>query len=656
MGHSPLPSPAFQIGLMTLLVFLAVMGLRGEGFMESAELEAYDWSMRLRPTNTQPPPPITLVSITDQDIRTLGHWPVTDRVLARALDVMTAHHPRAIGVDIYRDLEVPPGRQELDRVLEAHPEILMVMKFGKIEKGGIPGPAMLQGTDRTGFNDVVVDSGGIVRRGLLFLDDGTNFYRSFSLLLALQYLQHEKIVPKPSVENSDWLRLGKTVIRPFESHDGGYVEADAQGYQYLLDLKRGKDVFPTISFGAILEGKFNAELLQDHIVLVGVIAQGVKDYFYTSQCGTLTVCPPIPGLELHGYMVHQLLRLAKGEGQAPIATFSDSLEAAWIGLWVLGGGFIGVWVRGAWRFSLAVLMGMLLLSGVVVGGMMYGTWIPFIPPVIGLVINAMVVTAWLSNREKQDRALLMSLFSRHVSSEVAQAVWEKREQFLEKGRLRPQKLVVTTLFTDLEGFTTVAENMEPDTVLDWLNTYMERMVKIITNHGGMVDDYHGDMIKADFGVFRLGQTEADKRQDVNHAVSCAVALEQEMRHLNSQWQQQGLPAVRMRIGIQTGPVVVGSLGSEQRLKFTTIGDSVNVASRLESFQKDSLETWPKEETCRILIGETTKHYLGNHPWRLKEVGVIRLRGKANGISVYRLITKTGSPETRPVTPIEQANG
>ena len=656
MGHSPLPSPAFQIGLMTLLVFLAVMGLRGEGFMESAELEAYDWSMRLRPTNTQPTPPITLVSITDQDIRTLGHWPVTDGVLARALDVMMTHHPRAIGVDIYRDLEVPPGRQELDRILEAHPEILMVMKFGKIEKGGIPGPAMLQGTDRTGFNDVVVDSGGIVRRGLLFLDDGTNFYRSFSLLLALQYLQHEKIVPKPSVENSDWLRLGKTVIRPFESHDGGYVEADAQGYQYLLDLKRGKDVFPTISFGAILEGKFNAELLQDHIVLVGVIAQGVKDYFYTSQCGTLTVCPPIPGLELHGYMVHQLLRLAKGEGQAPIATFSDSLEAAWIGLWVLGGGFIGVWVRGAWRFSLAVLMGMLLLSGVVVGGMMYGTWIPFIPPVIGLVINAMVVTAWLSNREKQDRALLMSLFSRHVSSEVAQAVWEKREQFLEKGRLRPQKLVVTTLFTDLEGFTTVAENMEPDTVLDWLNTYMERMVKIITNHGGMVDDYHGDMIKADFGVFRLGQTEADKRQDVNHAVSCAVALEQEMRHLNSQWQQQGLPAVRMRIGIQTGPVVVGSLGSEQRLKFTTIGDSVNVASRLESFQKDSLETWPKEETCRILIGETTKHYLGNHPWRLKEVGVIRLRGKANGISVYRLITKTGSPETRPVTPIEQASG
>ena len=657
MGHSPLRSPAFHIGVMTLLVFLGVMGLRWEGVLESAELDAYDWSMRLRPINTRLNPPITLVSITDQDIRTLGQWPVTDEILAKGLGILTSYHPRAIGVDIYRDLEVPPGRQELNRILEAHPEILLVMKFGKIEKGGIPGPALLRGTDRVGFNDVIVDSGGIVRRGLLFLDDGTNFYRSFSLLLALQYLQQESIVPKAAPENADWVQLGKTVIRPFESHDGGYVEADAQGYQYLLDLERGKNVFPAISFGAVLAGTFNPELIQDHIVLVGVVAQGVKDYFYTSQCGALTVCPQIPGLELHGYMVHQLLRVAKGEGQAPIATFPDSLEAAWIGLWVLGGGFIAVWVRGAWRFSLAVLIGIVLLGGVVVSGMMDGTWIPFIPPAMGLVVNAMVVTAWLSNREKQDRTLLMSLFSRHVSSEVAQAVWEKREQFLEKGRLRPQKLVVTTLFTDLEGFTTIAENMEPNTVLDWLNTYMERMVQIINNHGGMVDDYHGDMIKADFGVFRLGQTEENKRQDVNNAVSCAVALEQEMRHLNTQWQQQGLPEVRMRIGIQTGPVVVGSLGSAQRLKFTTIGDSVNIASRLESFQKDSLETWSKDEACRILIGETTKQYLGDHPWGLKEVGVITLRGKANRISVYRLFTKTGGPEPHSaMTPMEQARG
>jgi len=180
-------APAFQIGVITLLVFLGILGLRWEGYLESAELDAYDWSLRLRPVKPGPTSPITLVAITDEDIRELGHWPVTDEVLARALTIVAQHHPRAIGVDIYRDLEVPPGRQELNQILSAHPEMIMVMKFGKIEQGGIPGPAILRGTDRVGFSDVVVDADGIVRRGLLFLDDGINFYRAFSLLLALQY-------------------------------------------------------------------------------------------------------------------------------------------------------------------------------------------------------------------------------------------------------------------------------------------------------------------------------------------------------------------------------------------------------------------------------------------------------------------------------------
>jgi adenylate cyclase len=631
--------PAFQIGVITLLVLLGILGLRWEGYLESAELDAYDWSLRLRPVKPGPTSPITLVAITDEDIRELGHWPVTDEVLARALTIVAQHHPRAIGVDIYRDLEVPPGRQELNQILSAHPEMMMVMKFGKIEQGGIPGPAILRGTDRVGFSDVVVDADGIVRRGLLFLDDGINFYRAFSLLLALQYLKPAGIVPEPAVENPDWVQLGQTVFRPFESHDGGYVEADAQGYQFLLDLERGENVFPTISLGALLAEDFKPEWVQDNIVLIGVVAQGVKDYFYTSQCGTLTVCPQIPGIELHGYIVRQLLRLAQEKGHVAIATFPDSLEAGWIGLWVLGGGLIGAWVRGAWRFSLAVLMGIVLLSGIVVSGMMVGKWIPFVPPVLGWMVNGMVVTALMSNREKQDRTVLMSLFSRHVSPEVAQAVWAERDQFLENGRLRPQKLVVTTLFSDLEGFTPIAEKMEPHRLLDWLNTYMERMVNIIISHEGVVDDYYGDMIKAGFGVLKTGQTEEDIGQDAKKAVSCAIAMEEEMTRLNREWQEHGLPAVRMRIGIQTGPVVVGSLGSAQRLKFTTLGDSVNIAARLESFQKDSAEWWVGEEVCRILIGDTTKQYLGEHLWSLKEVGVVSLKGKAIGVSVYRLYSR-----------------
>ena len=97
--------------------------------------------------------------------------------------------------------------------------------------------------------------------------------------------------------------------------------------------------------------------------------------------------------------------------------------------------------------------------------------------------------------------------------------------------------------------------------------------------------------------------------------------------------------VQFGIGINTGPVVAGSLGSAQRLKFTTIGDSVNIAARLESFHKESLETWAKDDVCRILVGDLTKQYLGNHRWTFQEVGVVTLKGKSVGSPVYRLVTK-----------------
>jgi CHASE2 domain-containing sensor protein len=209
VSHSLLRSSIVPFLLITLLVFLCVIGLRGEGYLESLELDAYDWSLRLRPSPSSVNPPITVVTITDQDIRELGQWPVTDEALAKVLDIVAKHHPRAIGVDIYRDLEVPPGRRELDRVLHAHPEIIMAMKFGPIEKGGILAPAIVRGTNRGGFTDVVVDADGIVRRGLLFMDDGTAVSQSLSFLLAQKYLEPEGIIPEPSSKSPEWVQMGQ---------------------------------------------------------------------------------------------------------------------------------------------------------------------------------------------------------------------------------------------------------------------------------------------------------------------------------------------------------------------------------------------------------------------------------------------------------------
>jgi len=631
-------SSIVHIGVMTLAVWLAVMGLRSQGLLEGLELEAYDWSLRLSSQRINESPPITLVTITDQDIQELGHWPISDATLAEALSRLHAHGPRVIGVDIYRDLEVPPGRTTWNRVIERYPEIMMVNKFGKPEHGGIPEPAILRGTDRVGFTDMVVDQDGVVRRGLLFLDDGTTVSRSLPYLLALKYLEQDGVKPEPAGDNPNWLKLGQSVFRPFESHDGSYVKADAKGYQFLLSLDRGVRAFPTLSLQAVLAGEVNPEVIRDQIVLLGVASEGVKDYFYTSQCGSLTRCPHVPGIELHGYVVAQLLRDARGESE-PIATLSEGQEAGWIGLWVVGGALVGFWVRGAWRFSVVVILGLLVLSSIVVVSIADSWWIPWVPPAVGWVVNAMVVTAFISNREQQDRRTVMALFSRHVSPQVAAAVWEQREQFLEQGRWRPHTQVVSTVFTDLEGFTTVAESMPPNQLWEWLNSYLDTMVEIITDHGGLVDDYYGDMIKAGFGVLSIEQSEEEIRRNARDAVTCSLAMEQEMIQLNRLWQQQGLGVIRMRVGINTGAVMVGSLGNAERLKFTTIGDAVNIAARLENLQKDDWKTEDPHTVCRILIGETTKQYLGAHPWFLTEVGAVMLKGKTQSLPVYRLYSK-----------------
>jgi len=167
-----LRSPVTATLLASVLVFLALLGLRVTGNLEYLELAAYDWQIRMRPTPAKPSPRVVLLTITENDIRQQGSWPLPDAMLARVLETLTQYEPRAIGLDIYRDVPVPPGREELDRVLTSYSHIIAVMKFQHGDDQGVLPPPVLEGTERVGFTDMLVDPGGIVRRGLLFLDDG----------------------------------------------------------------------------------------------------------------------------------------------------------------------------------------------------------------------------------------------------------------------------------------------------------------------------------------------------------------------------------------------------------------------------------------------------------------------------------------------------
>jgi adenylate cyclase len=617
-----------------LLSFLIVLGLRKSGSLELLELTAYDWFIRMEIKISRENARITLIKISEKDIQSLGHWPLTDKVIATALKILLNGRPRAIGVDIYRDILVPPGSEELNALFIKNPNTIGVMTVG--DKGVAP-LAVIKNTDQSAFGDIIIDPGGTVRRALLFLDDGKNSFTSLALRLSSLYLEKEGVALQPDPANQQFVRFRNTTITPLEENDGGYRKADARGYQFLLDFADSGSTFRSYSFTDLLTGRVPSEAISERIILVGVDAQSVKDHFFTPLSRGFTEGQQISGVDLHALVASQLLRIAL-DGDLPIKMPTERHNIAWLLVWSLLGSVIGFGTRSALRFSLIVAGSQLALLGMAYYSFISHWWIPLVPPALSFLMAAVGVTAYMTGLEKRERAVLMEIFSKHVSKEVAEMIWHQRDQFLDNGRPCSRNMMVTVFFSDLKGFTAVSEKMPPQELIDWLNTYMESMAGLIMEHGGVVDSYAGDGIKADFGVPLPRMSEVEVRRDATNAVDCALAMQREMHRLNGIWKGKGHPEMGIRIGLFTGPVVGGLLGSSQRLKYTTIGDTVNIASRLESYDKDVA----KDSICRILIGDSTLRCIGDR-YKTEEIGEVSLKGKNEKIIIHRVLA--GEPAT-----------
>jgi adenylate cyclase len=623
------------VGLViSMLVFVGVLGLRLAGSFEALELSVYDWYLRLRP-EAPADARIVLITVTENDIRQQGTWPLPDATIARALEILAASRPRAIGLDIYRDIPVPPGHDVLEGVLRSHPNIVAVTKVGLTAETSVPPPAVLRDTEQVGFLDVVVDPGGTVRRGLLFLDQEDSTFYSFAFRLALLYLQPEGIRPQPDATHPHYLRLGRTTIRPFEANDGGYVRADASGYQFLLDFQGGHRAFPAFPLTSLLTGAVDPAAIHDKVVLVGLTAISVKDVFYTPYSRGRQADQRFAGVALHAHSVSQLLRAAL-EGHAMITAPTDQQEALWLLLWSVLGTALGFWIRSPWRLALLALSGVLGLGLAGYGALLAGWWIPVVPPVLAWGLSGPCVLLYVSSQERTQRSVLMRLFAQSVSPEVAETLWQQREQFLAGSRPHPQRLTATVLFTDLEGSTSVAECLGEQAFMDWLETYLDVMSQQVMAHGGVINKYMGDAIMALFGVPIPHTSAAEISQDAVHAVQCALAMRRELIQLNRRWQEQQQPTIRMRVGICTGLLVAGAVGSAERLEYTVYGDTVNTASRLENYEKETFAAEAIDSPCRILIGATTLHYLGQQ-FQTEYVGEVHLKGKEQTTTVYRIL-------------------
>jgi adenylate cyclase len=643
-----LQSPTLVSVGLGILACLLVVGLRSAGYLQFLELASYDALLRVKERHTVHEPRLVVVQIVEDDIQRIRQWPPSDDRLADLLEALLGYSPRVIGVDLYRDFAVPPGTERFNNLIKNNNSILFVEKFLGATGDRVLGPEALRGTERIGFSDVTIDSDGVVRRGLLFLDNGQDFSISLPLRLAMAYLADVGITPQAGEPNPEHLRLGKTTFVPFEANDGSYVDADAAGYQYLLDYRGGVNPFTTYSMSDVLDGNVDPELIRDSIVIAGVNSVSVKDEFLTPYDRFAGAGQATAGAAVHAYETAQLLRAAL-VGDQPIQVVGDRIENLWILLWGTLAATLGSFARSGMRFTLLAIGGLAVMFTVAFVAFMQGWWIPVAPTGLVWLAASGVVTAYLSTHEKTEKRLLMELFSKNVSPAVADELWRHRDSFMHGGRLEAQTMTITVLFSDLANFTPVAERLTPTELLNWLNEYMETMASLVTQYGGVVDNYIGDAIKADFGVPIPRTTEAEIRQDAMNAVSCALAMRREMERLNEYWSAQGSPLVRIRVGIATGPVVAGCLGSTQRIKYTTIGDVVNTSARLESFSKEAPGNNP-DSLCQVLLAEQTAECLEDR-FELEPVGTVSLKGKSKGVMVYRLLGEKSAVdvETGPAT-------
>jgi len=333
---------------------------------------------------------------------------------------------------------------------------------------------------------------------------------------------------------------------------------------------------------------------------------------------------------IHAQMVSQTLTAAL-EGRSLFWFWSEPMEVLWIVSWAIAGGLLARWSQRPFVLALAGTGLLLLLMGAGYSLFLHQAWVPIAAPAIAAIaVGSFTITCQIQYARQQQQ-IVMKLLGQQTSPEIASALWNSRDRLLQSGRLVGQTLTVTILFIDIRNFSGISEQHPPEVMMGWLNEYMCSMTQAVHQHHGIINKFMGDGLMAVFGVPVPRLTIAEIAEDARQTVACAVEMGDRLQTLNQDWQQRGLPVVEMRAGIFTGDVMAGSLGGKNRLEYAVIGDSVNIAARLEAWQKDK-----QTNQCRILIARETLDHLQEQfyvePW-----GHLQLRGRQSLVEVFQVL-------------------
>jgi adenylate cyclase len=471
-------------------------------------------------------------------------------------------------------------------------------------------PLYLESATVAGHINPRVDFDGVLRRVPLIVEYGGEYYEALSLavvraLLARQTGATPPVEPgfPPDDPNLEWLRVGGLQI-PVDAEAGALVPYRARG------------AFRYLSLADVAADRVAPEALQGKIAIIGSTAPTLQDMHPTPVADTY------PGVEVHANMIAGIL---DGEvKQRPLY-----VVGAEVVLLLIGGIAFAVLIprlSALWA-TLATVLGIVVIAGFNFMVWQGGLVLPLAASVLIAAAIYVLNMAYGYFVESRSKRRLAGRFREYVPPEVVERMELDPDKYD-----KPKSAELTILFSDIRGFTSISEALTPDALREYINEYLTEMSSIIRDrYRGTLDKYIGDAIMAFWGA------PVENPQHARNALLAALAMQRECASLNARFAARGWPALKIGIGVNSGTVRVGDMGSRVRRAYTAMGDAVNVASRLEGRTK--------AYGVGILVGEATRSRVQDVVFR--EIDRVKVKGKDEAITIYEpLELETGDAELR----------
>ncbi|NCO73989.1 MAG: adenylate/guanylate cyclase domain-containing protein [Cyanobacteria bacterium] len=599
------------VWITTPLISMAILITRYFGLFQPLELFAFDLLVKMRSPQIRDNR-VVIVGIGEEDVEKIGTALISDGIYAKLLEKLLKFQPVVIGLDVYRDVPIPLGTDELTKIFENNKNIIGIEKMiGDNRQYRVKASPILKAKKQIGFNDVILDQDNKIRRALLALYRGDNLQVSLGMYLASLYLEKKNINLEITEKDKYW-KFKNTVFIPFKSNDGGYSNADSGGYQILLNYRGNVNHFETVSLFDVLDNKLPKNWGKDKIILIGFVGESFQDVHLTPY--TNSPDKRMAGVEIHANIVSQIVSSAIDD-RASIKTWSKTNENIWIITWTFIGAIITWIFRRKKHFLPEIIVfisSQIILVIIVYIAFLMSWWIPLIPPFMGLISAAGSITIY----NARNAGRIRQTFGRYLSAEIVNTLLETPEGV----KLGGERRQITILTSDLRGFTAVSESLPPEEVVKILNYYLGFMANIITEYQGTIDEFMGDGILVLFGA------PVNRKDDADRAIACSLAMQLAMEEINQQMKLWGYSPLKMGIGINTGEVVVGNIGSEKRAKYGIVGSEVNLTYRIESYTKGR-EILISEKTLNILKSEVN----------IAEEKRVSPKGVKEAINIYKIV-------------------